>query len=165
MPATSTRRWPGPRGRPRYREAVGDTDPFDLERFVDAQDRDGTFDRAVAELTAGRKQSHWMWFVFPQLAGLGHSPTARRYAVSSLAEAVAYTRHPVLGPRLVRCASLLGDHPGSTATDILGAVDAAKLRSSMTLFARAAPDEVAFPGVLDRYFGGVPDPRTEALLG
>lgn len=144
---------------------MGDVDPFDLQRFVAAQDDGGTFDRAVAELAAGRKTSHWMWFVFPQVAGLGRSPTARRYAVTSLAEAVAFVRHPVLGPRLVRCATLLADRQGLTAEDVLGAVDAVKLRSSMTLFARAVPAEPAFTGVLERYFDGLPDPATEALLG
>jgi uncharacterized protein (DUF1810 family) len=140
-------------------------DPFDLARFVRAQD-DGVYQRALAELLAGRKSSHWMWFVFPQLAGLGHSPTAQFYAIGSLAEARAYLAHPALGPRLVRCAAALRDLDGQRSAErILGGIDAAKLRSSMTLFARAAPDEPVFAAVLERYFGGVPDPATDALLG
>jgi uncharacterized protein (DUF1810 family) len=142
-------------------------DPFDPVRFVAAQDGDGTFDRALAELRAGAKQTHWMWFVFPQLTGLGTSPTAVRYAIGSLEDAVAYLRHPVLGDRLGAAAdALLGlDDDAGTAADILGPVDALKLRSSMTLFARADPGDPRFTSVLDRYYGGSPDPRTEELLG
>ena len=106
-----------------------------------------------------------MWFVFPQVAGLGLSATSVRYAISSLDEARAYLEHPVLGPRLVECAAALAGLSGRTAEEILGAVDAMKLRSSMTLFARAAPDDAIFREVLDRYFGGVADERTDALLG
>jgi uncharacterized protein (DUF1810 family) len=139
-------------------------DPYDLARFVAAQDAGGTYDRAVAELRAGRKATHWMWFVFPQIAGLGYSPAARAYAISSLDEARAYLAHPVLGPRLVGCAAILTGVPGRTAEQILGEVDALKLCSSMTLFMRAAPGEPAFRRVLDRYFGGVPDPATERRI-
>jgi uncharacterized protein (DUF1810 family) len=139
-------------------------DPYDLARFVAAQDAGGTYDRAVAELRAGRKATHWMWFVFPQIAGLGYSPAARAYAISSLDEARAYLAHPVLGPRLVECAAILTGVPERTAEQILGGVDALKLCSSMTLFMRAAPGEPAFRQVLDRYFGGVPDPATEQRI-
>jgi len=138
---------------------------FDLERFVVAQDADGTYASALAELRAGRKAGHWMWFVFPQVAGLGMSATSTRYAISSLEEARAYLAHPVLGPRLVECAGALAGLGGRSADEILGPVDAMKLRSSMTLFARAAPDVAIFGQVLDRYFGGVADERTDALLG
>jgi uncharacterized protein (DUF1810 family) len=134
----------------------------DLERFVAAQDP--VIDRVRAELRRGRKSSHWMWFVFPQLAGLGASPTARHYAIASLDEARAYLAHPVLGPRLVECARLAAAVTDGGAAEVFGYPDDLKLRSSMTLFARAAPDEPAFPAVLDRYYGGEPDPRTLELL-
>lgn len=136
------------------------TDAYDLDRFVAAQDQGGTYGQALAELRRGRKTSHWMWFVFPQIAGLGMSPTSQRYAISSLAEARAYLAHPVLGRRLRECAGVLADSQGRSATDILGGVDAQKLRSSMTLFARADPDEALFTRVLDAYFAGQPDPAT-----
>src|SRR6201994_4593576 len=109
-------------------------DPYDLERFVAAQDSGSVFDTALAELRRGRKTSHWIWFVFPQIAGLGQSPTSRRYAISSLAEAQAYLAHPVLGPRLIECATVVRDLPGRSADEIFGGIDAIKLRSSMTLF-------------------------------
>ena len=137
-------------------------DPYDLRRFVTAQD--AVIDRVRAELRRGRKASHWMWFVFPQVAGLGSSSTARHYAVSGLDEARAYLAHPVLGPRLVECAGLAAAVEGGSATDVFGYPDDLKLRSSMTLFSRAAPDEAAFTAVLDRFFGGEPDPRTLELL-
>jgi uncharacterized protein (DUF1810 family) len=140
------------------------SDEFGLRRFVLAQDEDGTYDRAVRELQAGRKQSHWMWFVFPQIAGLGHSPMARQYAISALPEARAYLEHPVLGPRLLECANLLTTISGSTADDILGAVDAQKLHSSMTLFARADPDQRVFQDVLDQYFEGKDDDATTSRV-
>jgi uncharacterized protein (DUF1810 family) len=134
----------------------------DLQRFVDAQE--GVHEQALAELTAGHKRGHWMWFVFPQLDGLGSSPTARRYAIRDLAEARAYLAHPVLGPRLVECAEALLRHDGRSAEEILGYPDDLKLRSSMTLFARAADDPGPFEAVLDRYYEG-PDLRTLQLLG
>jgi uncharacterized protein (DUF1810 family) len=140
------------------------TDPHQLERFVTAQDRGGTYESALAELRAGRKRGHWMWFVFPQIAGLGRSPTAQAYAIVSLDQARAYLAHPVLGPRLVECARVLTERPGSTAEEIFGGVDAMKLRSSMTLFARAAPENPLFDRVLERYYGGVADPATDRLL-
>jgi uncharacterized protein (DUF1810 family) len=141
------------------------TDPFDLERFVQAQDAGGTYDRALAELHRGHKSSHWMWFVFPQIAGLGSSPMAQRYAIGSLDEARAYLDHPVLGPRLVDCchAALATDMVRAVA--IFGSIDAIKLRSSMTLFARADPDEPVIGQVLDRFYAGRPDPATDELLG
>jgi uncharacterized protein (DUF1810 family) len=136
----------------------------DLQRFVDAQDQAGTYARALAELRAGRKQSHWMWFVFPQIAGLGHSPTAQAYAIASLDQARAYLEHPVLGPRLLECTRALAGLSGRSAGAVLGDVDAMKLRSSMTLFAHAAPDEPLFRAVLDQYFDGVADAATEQRL-
>ena len=136
----------------------------DLERFVDAQDARGTYRSALAELRAGRKTTHWMWFVFPQIAGLGLSETSRRYAISSLEEARAYLAHPILGARLRECARILTEVEGMTAEDVFGPVDAMKLRSSMTLFTRAAPEDQLFRDVLDRYFGGVADDATDALL-
>lgn len=139
-------------------------DPDGLERFVAAQDATGTYERAVAELRRGRKTSHWMWFVFPQIAGLRQSPTSRAFAIGSLAQARAYLRHPVLGRRLVECASILARLEGRSAEQIFGAVDAQKLRSSMTLFARAAPDEAVFTEVLQRYFEAVADPATDQRL-
>lgn len=140
-------------------------DPFDLERFVQAQDAGGTYQRALGELTEGSKQSHWMWFVFPQIAGLGQSPTSRRYAITSLAEAKAYLGHPVLGPRLLECARAVAAHTGLSAVQIFGGIDSRKLQSSMTLFLRAAPAEPVFQKVLDLYFDGAPDPATDRLLG
>lgn len=139
-------------------------DPFDLERFVSAQEAGRTYQRALEELRNGEKQSHWMWFVFPQVAGLGQSPTSRKYAITSLGEAQAYLRHPLLGPRLVESANAVAAHTGLSAVRIFGGIDAQKLRSSMTLFLRAAPKEPAFQEVLDRYFDGSPDPTTDRLL-
>jgi len=139
-------------------------DPFDLQRFVAAQDAGGTYGRAAAELRRGRKASHWMWFVFPQIAGLGYSPTSRTYAITGLAEARAYLAHPVLGPRLTECAAILAGLRDRTAEQIFGEVDALKLCSSMTLFVRAAPGEQVFRQVLDQYFGGIPDAATEQRL-
>ena len=139
-------------------------DPHDLRRFVDAQERGGAYEHAVEELRRGRKQSHWMWFVFPQVRGLGSSPMAVRYGISSLEEASAYLAHPVLGPRLLECADILADTERLSADAILGPIDAVKLRSSMTLFARADPGHPVFGRVLDRYFGGIPDPATLARL-
>lgn len=141
------------------------SDPFGLERFVSTQNRADTFATAIDELRAGRKRSHWMWFVFPQIAGLGRSPTARTYAIASIDEARAYLAHPVLGPRLRECAGILAELHGYTAQDIFGGIDAIKLRSSMTLFAYADSANPIFGQVLEAYFGGVPDDATERLLG
>jgi uncharacterized protein (DUF1810 family) len=139
-------------------------DPHNLERFVAAQDAGGCYASAVAELRRGRKTSHWMWFVFPQIEGLGRSPAAQRYAIGSVAEAVAYLAHPVLGPRLRECAAIVASLRDQTAEQVFGGIDAVKLRSSMTLFLHAAPDEPLFRQVIGQYFGGVPDPATEQRL-
>ena len=136
----------------------------DLQRFVDAQDAGGTYEQALGELRAGRKTGHWMWFVLPQLVGLGRSDTARRYALGSLDEARDYLAHPVLGPRLRACAQALTALPEDDAERVLGPVDAQKLHSSMTLFALAAPDESVFAAVLAQYFGGELDRGTTRLL-
>jgi len=141
-----------------------DDDRYDLQRFAAAQDAAGTYDRATAELRSGRKTSHWMWFIFPQIAGLGYSPASRTYAISSLDEARAYLAHPVLGARLIECATILTRVPGRSAEQILGEVDALKLRSCVTLFMHAAPGEPVFGQVLDRYFDGIPDPATEQRI-
>ncbi len=143
---------------------MADEDRYRLQRFLDAQDAGDTYRRAVAELRAGQKLSHWMWFVFPQLTGLGRSAMAREYAIASLAEARAYLRHPVLGPRLIECGQTVAAGPDRTADQIFGTVDAVKLRSSMTLFHRADPDEPVFAEVLQRFFEGVPDEATDQLL-
>jgi uncharacterized protein (DUF1810 family) len=143
---------------------VNRTDPHDLARFVEAQDADGTYSRALRELRDGRKRSHWMWFVFPQIAGLGQSQISRRYAIASLEEASEYLRHPVLGPRLLACVGALVHLEGRSAEQVFGSIDAQKLRSSMTLFLRADPAEQAFQHVLDRYFGGLPDTATDRLI-
>ena len=137
----------------------------DMERFVQAQDAGGTYAQALRELRAGRKTSHWMWFVFPQVAGLGHSSMAQAYAIDSLDQARAYLAHPVLGPRLRECTAAVLTHTDRTAEQIMGGIDALKLRSSMTLFARADPDDPAYTAVLDAFYGGEPDARTDALLG
>jgi uncharacterized protein (DUF1810 family) len=139
-------------------------DQYDLNRFIVAQDADGTYERAVAELRRGHKASHWMWFVFPQLSGLGRSATSRHFAISSLAEAKAYLAHPLLGARLVECAQALTEVSGRDATAILGSIDAVKLQSSMTLFGRADPDNPIFGDVLDHFFAGRPDPATDERL-
>ena len=135
-----------------------------LGRFVDAQDADGTYGQALAELADGAKRSHWMWFVFPQIAGLGQSPTARFYAIRSVGEAREYLAHPVLGPRLIEASRTVEAAPASSAEALLGGIDAAKLRSSMTLFGRVSPEEPAFARVLDRWYGGQEDEATLALL-
>jgi uncharacterized protein (DUF1810 family) len=145
-------------------EPFGRARNYDLERFVDAQNAHHAYDHAVAELRHGRKATHWMWFVFPQIAGLGTSPTARRFAISSLEEAKAYLRHPVLGPRLVECAAVVAATRDRTAMDIFGGVDAQKLRSSMTLFSRAAPEQAIFTLVLERHYDGLPDAATDRLI-
>ncbi len=140
------------------------SDPHRLQRFVDAQDGGSTFERALSELRAGRKTSHWMWFVFPQISGLGRSPAARTYAIASLAEARAYVEHPVLGPRLREAARIAAELPGGDAFAVFGGIDARKLRSSMTLFARAAPEEPVFARVLEHCFDGAADGATDELL-
>ncbi|MFC0678148.1 DUF1810 domain-containing protein [Lysobacter korlensis] len=132
-------------------------DPHDLRRFVEAQDQGGVYENAVQELRRGRKQSHWMWFVFPQLRGLGSSSMAVRYGIASLDEARAYLAHPVLGPRLLECAEIVASSDGGSADAIFGPVDAVKLRSSMTLFAEAGTDAETFQRVLDRFFDGSGD--------
>lgn len=137
---------------------------FDLERFVDAQDSGGTYARALSELRKGRKQSHWMWFVFPQVAGLGSSPMAQHYAIPSLTGAKAYVDHPVLGLRLRECCTALLELPTSDPVRVLGHIDALKLRSSMTLFDRAAPEEPVFGQVLEKYYAGEPDEATLSRL-
>jgi uncharacterized protein (DUF1810 family) len=166
-------------------------DRFALERFVQAQDSGGTFGHALSELRHGRKTSHWMWFVFPQIAGLGNSSMSRTYAIASLDEAQAYLLHPVLGPRLTECCTTLlrlkahsaaegqssdrhssgGSGDGGSANDraldvvsIFGGIDAQKLQSSMTLFLRAAPQQPVFAEVLHRYFDSIPDAATDRLL-
>lgn len=141
-------------------------DPYNVQRFVDAQS--GVYPDVTRELRDGRKRTHWMWFVFPQLTGLGRTQTARHFGIDSTDEAKAYLEHPVLGPRLRECVVLLRDHPGEAPIGvILGSVDALKLRSSMTLFARVAPDSEdreLFEALLDRYYDGEPDPRTLEML-
>ncbi len=136
-------------------------DPFSLKRFLSAQT--GVHDRALAELRSGEKRSHWMWFIFPQIEGLGFSATSRQYAIKSLAEARAYLGHPVLGPRLRECAAAALAVEGRTASDIFGYPDDMKLKSSMTLFALVAEQDSVFARVLDKYFGGERDARTFEL--
>src|SRR5579863_10528228 len=133
-------------------------DPYDLQRFVDAQDP--LFDEVCAELRAGCKESHWMWFVFPQLRGLGHSGMASHYGIASLDQARAYLAHPVLGPRLKECTQLACQIEGRSIGQIFGAPDDLKFRSCMTLFARAAENEPLFDAALEKYFGGQPDHLT-----
>ncbi|KQU70241.1 DUF1810 domain-containing protein [Phycicoccus sp. Root101] len=140
---------------------------LDPSRFLTAHDERSTYATALAELRAGRKRSHWMWFVFPQVAGLGHSPTSQFYAISGLDQARAYLDHAVLGPRLVECANALRDLPGDDPSVVLGDVDAQKLRSSMTLFKHAAESDeerAVFCAVLEQYFGGHEDPETVSRL-
>jgi len=139
------------------------SDPFALDRFVDAQA--AVIEDVRRELRAGRKQSHWMWFVFPQLKGLGRTATAQHYGIASLAEARAYLAHPVLGPRLRECLELMLAVPGRSAHEILGSPDDLKLRSCATLFSLAAPAEDVFRRCLERFHGGEADPRTLALCG
>ena len=145
------------------------TDAFDLDRFLRAQDASGTYEQALAELRAGLKRGHWMWFVLPQVAGLGRSSTAQRYAVSGVPEARAYLAHPVLGPRLAECARALDELAETDPRQVLGGIDAVKLRSSMTLFERAAGDDLEtaelFGRVLDHYFDGRRDDATLGILG
>lgn len=137
------------------------TDPFDLTRFVDAQA--SVYTRVVAELRRGEKQSHWMWFIFPQLAGLGLSPMAQRFALHSRDEAVAYLDHGILGPRLHECTALVNAVQDKTILEILGSPDDLKFRSSMTLFGAVSSDP-KFPAAIDKYYGGEADRRTLELL-
>ena len=139
------------------------TDPFSLQRFVDAQAE--VFTDVLAELRAGRKRSHWIWFIFPQMKGLGSSAQANFYGIGSFDEATAYMRHPTLGPRLVQCTELVNQVEDRTIREILGAPDDMKFRSSMTLFARAAEDDSVFRAAMEKYFGGQPDRLTLELLG
>ena len=134
----------------------------DLQRFLDAQAP--VYDEVCSELRAGSKQSHWMWFIFPQLRGLGHSTMAQRYGITGQTAALAYARHPVLGTRLRECMALLLTHKDLSAEDMLGDIDAIKLRSCATLFAAVAPDEALYAQVLQQFFRGQPDPRTQELL-
>ncbi len=137
-------------------------DPFDLDRFVRAQDP--VLDQVRRELAEGRKRSHWMWFVFPHLRGLGRSATAQHYGIGSLAEARAYSAHPVLGPRLVECTGLVNRVEGRSVHEIFGGPDDLKFHSSMTLFASANPDAPTFRAALDKYFGGAMDSLTVEKL-
>ncbi len=145
-------------------DSAGHNEEYGLERFVDAQDQGATYQHAVDELRRGQKTSHWIWFIFPQIAGLGRSPTSRHYAISSLEEARNYLRHPVLGRRLLECSEIVATTEHKTALEIFGPIDAQKLRSSMTLFMRAAPEQLLFQQVLDRYFEGRPDTATDDLI-
>ncbi len=138
-------------------------DPFRLQRFVDAQAL--VYDTVRTELEAGCKRSHWMWFVFPQVQGLGSSATSRRFAIASLDEARAYRAHPVLGPRLTECTRLVNAIEGKSASQIFGTPDDFKFRSSMTLFAQASAHPEVFDAALRKYYGGEPDERTLELLG
>jgi uncharacterized protein (DUF1810 family) len=138
------------------------SDEHDLKRFVEAQR--STYERALAELRGGRKRSHWMWYVFPQLAGLGRSAMSERYAIASLAEAEAYLRHPVLGPRLSECATAVLEIDGRSAYEIFGSPDDLKLHSCATLFARASAPNSVFSKLLAKYFGGLEDELTVRLL-
>ena len=138
-------------------------DPFDLERFVAAQA--DVYDAALHEIRNGRKQTHWMWFIFPQLAGLGMSPTSQHYGIAGLREATAYLSHSLLGPRLIECSEAVTLVPDRSARDIFGSPDDMKLRSSATLFSRVTGDSSVFRRILEQYFAGQADPRTVALLG
>jgi uncharacterized protein (DUF1810 family) len=138
-------------------------DPYDLSRFVQAQE--GDYERALAEIRSGQKRTHWMWYVFPQYNGLGFSPTARRYAIKSVAEAEAYLAHPVLGPRLVACAEAALGVQGRSASEVFGSPDDLKLRSCATLFAQVSPAGSVFERLLGKYFGGRRDDQTLRLLG
>jgi uncharacterized protein (DUF1810 family) len=137
-------------------------DPYDLQRFVSAQE--GSYAQALAELRAGRKRTHWIWYVLPQIEGLGTSAMSRRYAIGSLAEARAYLDHLILGPRLRECVAAVNAHDGLGAVEIFGSVDAAKFRSCCTLFAEVAGTETVFAEALNKYFAGKPDPATLAIL-
>lgn len=137
-------------------------DSYDLQRFVDAQE--AAYWRVLEELQRGRKTSHWMWYIFPQIAGLGFSATARRYAISSIDEAKAYLEHPVLGPRLTECINLLLDVHGQPAEQILGGIDALKFRSCLTLFAATETSNTVFEKALQKYYEGIPDEQTLSMI-
>jgi uncharacterized protein (DUF1810 family) len=143
-------------------EAGGIDDPYDLGRFVEAQE--GAYARALAELRSGRKRSHWIWYVFPQLDGLGYSPMSKRFSIKSLAEAQAYLRHPVLGPRLLECFQAVLGAGGRSALELMGSPDDMKLRSCATLFERVAPAIAVFGQLIDKYFQGERDAATLRLL-
>lgn len=143
-------------------DTIGSNDPFDLARFTGAQE--GIYDRVLTELRNGRKRSHWMWYIFPQIDGLGYSATAKRYAIKSMEEAREYLNHPVLGARLRECAEIVFDIEGRSAAEIFGYPDDVKLRSSMTLFASIAEPRSVFGLVLDKFFNGDRDERTLSLL-
>jgi uncharacterized protein (DUF1810 family) len=145
-----------------WREALAMPDPFNLERFITAQ---GTvYPQVVAELSAGCKRTHWIWFIFPQIKGLGRSSQSEYYGIGSLEEAAAYARHPLLGVRLVECTRLVNQVEGRSIREILGSPDDLKFCSSMTLFARAAGENPVFRAAMQKYFNGQPDPLTLALL-
>jgi uncharacterized protein (DUF1810 family) len=143
--------------------SVSKNDPFGLDRFVEAQA--STYDTAIGELRSGRKSSHWIWYILPQLRGLGTSQMSMRYGLQSLAEARAYLAHPVLGPRLRECVRTLNALPGNDAVAVLGGIDAVKLRSCLTVFAEASQDEALFREALDKYFHAQPDAASLSLLG
>ena len=149
--------------RPSCEEDQTTQDPFNLGRFVEAQNRSGGYARALEELQHGRKYSHWIWWIFPQFAGLGISSMSREYSIHSLEEARAYLNHPVLGPRLREVTEIMIGHAGTKASAIL-ASDDVKFRSCMTLFMRAAPDEQLFRKAIDLFFHAAPDPMTDRLL-
>ncbi len=138
-------------------------DPFDLTRFIQAQERD--YEQALSEIRNGRKRSHWMWYIFPQFEGLGFSPTSQHYAIKSIAETEAYLRHPLLGPRLLECARATLELHGRSASEVFGSPDDMKLRSCATLFASVSPPGSLFEQLLDQYFGGEPDDKTLELQG
>lgn len=138
------------------------TDPFDLSRFLYAQE--GIYPQVLHELGRGRKSGHWIWYIFPQIAGLGRSTTSRLYSIASIDEASAYVAHPVLGPRLVECTELVLNVEGMTAAQIFGSLDAMKFRSSMTLFAASNAEIDVFDRALEKYFSGSPDPLTEQAI-
>ena len=141
---------------------MSEQDPYDLQRFLAAQSED--YERALRELQRGRKESHWIWYIFPQVAGLGHSHMAQKYAIQSRDEAVAYLNHPVLGSRLQQCCEMLLRHRGKRVEDIMGYPDDLKLRSAMTLFAAVSESENVFQKVLDAFYSGELDERTIAFL-
>ncbi len=142
--------------------ALPKSELFDPNRFLEAQE--SIYDEAITEIRAGRKRTHWMWFIFPQLIGLGTSSTAVRYAIENLDDASAYLTHPILGPRLIECAEAVLAVHGKSATEIFGSPDDLKLRSSATLFAQVSPANSAFHQIVDKYYGSMPDTRTLELM-